>query len=63
MATRMVPNPVDMSLGTGLDRPTEPRGTTGKHRLHPTTHLASQGMVMRIRFITLLQNLVYGDLV
>ena len=52
-----------MSRGTGLDMPTEQRRTTGQHRLHRTTYIARQGMVMRIRFITLLQNLLSGDLV
>ena len=43
--------------------PTEKRGTTAQNRLHRPTSLARQRMIMRIRVITLLQNLLYGDLV
>jgi len=63
MCTGIVPHPCYMSLGTGLDMPTEKRCTTGKHRLHRTTHIARQRMVRRVRFITLVQNRLSADLV
>jgi hypothetical protein len=58
MFTGIVPNPFEMSLRTGLNMSTEKGCATCKDRLHRTTHIARQRVVMRVRFITLLQNLL-----